>query len=299
MISSVLTGGRPPERNTAMDWKNILPQLYRSRIDTRFVSHSEQLAVGASKFGGRPDVPADFVWPVFETNTPEDDQVKERPLAFLAQFDCAQLAALDKEELLPHEGVLSFFYELGSQRWGYDPKDRGCAQVFWFKGTLAPAEFPAELEEEFRLPELAAELSGAADAPDFQDACPALEYPWTANDYRIFDQARRELGMDYPANRSQLLGWPDIIQNNMTLQCELISRGHYLGGSWENIPMEERSALRTPSVREWQLLFQLDTVENGDFELMFGDCGRIYFYIRREDLAQRRFDRVWLIQQCC
>lgn len=170
--------------------------------------------------------------------------------------------------------------------------------MFWFEGPLAPAEFPAELEEDFRLPEMAAQLSGATDAPDFQDACPALEYPWTANDYRIFDQARRELGMDYPANRSQLLGWPDIIQNNMTLQCELISRGYYLGGSWEKIPLEERSALRTPSVRDWQLLFQLDTVENGDFELMFGDCGRIYFYIRREDLAQRRFDRVWLIQQC-
>lgn len=281
-----------------MDWKNILPQLYRGRIDSRFVPAQGKLAVGASKFGGRPDVPADFIWPVFETDTREDDQVKERPLAFLAQFDCAQLAPLDPEGLLPKEGVLSFFYELESQRWGYDPKDAGCARVFWFEGPLAPAEFPAELEEDFRLPELAAQLSGAIDAPDFQDACPALEYPWTANDYRIFDQARRELGMDYPANRSQLLGWPDMIQNNMTLQCELISRGYYLGGSWEKIPVEERSALRTPSVREWQLLFQLDTVENGDFELMFGDCGRIYFYIRREDLAQRRFDRVWLIQQC-
>lgn len=281
-----------------MDWKNILPQLYRSRIDTRFVPAQGKLAVGASKFGGRPDVPADFIWPVFETKTREDDHVKERPLAFLAQFDCAQLAPLDSEGLLPKEGVLSFFYELESQRWGYDPKDAGCARVFWFEGPLAPAEFPAELEENFRLPELAAQLSGATDAPDFQDACPALEYPWTANDYRIFDQARRELGMDYPANRSQLLGWSDIIQNNMTLQCELISRGYYLGGSWEKIPLEERSALRTPSVRDWQLLFQLDTVENGDFELMFGDCGRIYFYIRREDLAQRRFDRVWLIQQC-
>ena len=281
-----------------MDWKNILPQLYRGRIDSRFVPAQGKLAVGASKFGGRPDVPADFIWPVFETDTREDDQVKERPLAFLAQFDCAQLAPLDPEGLLPKEGLLSFFYELESQRWGYDPKDAGCARVFWFEGPLAPAEFPAELEEDFRLPELAAQLSGATDAPDFQDACPALEYPWTANDYRIFDQARRELGMDYPANRSQLLGWPDIIQNNMTLQCELISRGYYLGGSWEKIPLEERSALRTPSVRDWQLLFQLDTVENGDFELMFGDCGRIYFYIRREDLAQRRFDRVWLIQQC-
>lgn len=281
-----------------MDWKNILPQLYRGRIDSRFVPAQGKLAVGASKFGGRPDVPADFVWPVFETDTREDDQVKERPLAFLAQFDCAQLAPLDPEGLLPKEGLLSFFYELESQRWGYDPKDAGCARVFWFEGPLAPAEFPAELAEDFRLPEMAAQLSGATDAPDFQDACPALEYPWTANDYRIFDQARRELGMDYPANRSQLLGWPDIIQNNMTLQCELISRGYYLGGSWEKIPLEERSALRTPSVRDWQLLFQLDTVENGDFELMFGDCGRIYFYIRREDLAQRRFDRVWLIQQC-
>lgn len=281
-----------------MDWKNILPQLYRGRIDSRFVPAQGKLAVGASKFGGRPDVPADFIWPVFETDTREDDQVKERPLAFLAQFDCAQLAPLDPEGLLPKEGLLSFFYELESQRWGYDPKDAGCARVFWFEGPLAPAEFPAELEEDFRLPEMAAQLSGATDAPDFQDACPALEYAWTANDYRIFDQARRELGMDYPANRSQLLGWPDIIQNNMTLQCELISRGYYLGGSWEKIPLEERSALRTPSVRDWQLLFQLDTVENGDFELMFGDCGRIYFYIRREDLAQRRFDRVWLIQQC-
>ena len=281
-----------------MDWKNILPQLYRGRIDSRFVPAQGKLAVGASKFGGRPDVPADFVWPVFETQTREDDQVKERPLAFLAQFDCAQLAPLDPEGLLPKEGLLSFFYELESQRWGYDPKDAGCARVFWFEGPLASAEFPAELEEDFRLPEMAAQLSGATDAPDFQDACPALEYPWTANDYRIFDQARRELGMDYPANRSQLLGWPDIIQNNMTLQCELISRGYYLGGSWEKIPLEERSALRTPSVRDWQLLFQLDTVENGDFELMFGDCGRIYFYIHREDLAQRRFDRVWLIQQC-
>lgn len=281
-----------------MDWKNILPQLYRGRIDSRFVPAQGKLAVGASKFGGRPDVPADFIWPVFETDTREDDQVKERPLAFLAQFDCAQLAPLDPEGLLPKEGLLSFFYELESQCWGYDPKDAGCARVFWFEGPLAPAEFPAELEENFRLPEMAAQLSGATDAPDFQDACPALEYPWTANDYRIFDQARRELGMDYPANRSQLLGWPDIIQNNMTLQCELISRGYYLGGSWEKIPLEERSALRTPSVRDWQLLFQLDTVENGDFELMFGDCGRIYFYIRREDLAQRRFDRVWLIQQC-
>lgn len=283
-----------------MDWKQVLPPLCRSRIETRFAPAGEDLPAGSSKFGGRPDVPAGFVWPVFETKTFDDDTVKPRPLAFLAQFDCARLAGLDPEGLLPRTGLLSFFYELGSQRWGYDPKDAGCARVFWFEeGPLAPAEFPQDLEEDFRLPELAAELSGGTDAPDFQDACLTLDYPFSANDYRFFDQARRELGYAYPDNRSQLLGWPDIIQNNMTLECELVSRGHYLGGSWESVPQEERDALRVPSVQDWRLLFQLDTVASGDFELMFGDCGRIYFYIRREDLAARRFDRVWLILQCC
>ena len=284
-----------------MDWNQIISTLVRGRIDVHFAAEAADapLPPESSKFGGRPDVPAGFAWPYFETDTYDDETVKPRPLAFLAQFDCAKLAPLDAGGLLPKTGLLSFFYELDSQRWGYDPKDAGCARVYWFEGEeLAPAEFPEALRAEFRLPQLPAEFSAGQDAPDFLDACPAAGYDWTSNDYRAFDQARRESGFPYPENRTQLLGWPDIIQNNMTLECELVSRGHYLGGRWESVPLEERDALRPSSVRDWRLLFQLDTVEAGDFELMFGDCGRIYFYIRTEDLQARRFDRVWLILQC-
>ena len=159
-----------------MDWKQVLPPLCRSRIETRFAPAGENLPAGCSKFGGRPDVPAGFVWPVFETKTLDDDTVKPRPLAFLAQFDCARLAGLDPEGLLPRTGLLSFFYELGSQRWGYDPKDAGCARVFWFDGEpLAPAEFPQDLEEDFRLPELAAELSAGRTRRTFRTPV----WPWT------------------------------------------------------------------------------------------------------------------------
>ena len=49
---------------------------------------------------------------------------------------------------------------------------------------------------------------------------------------------------------------------------------------------------------DWTLLFQLDTVEQEGFSLMFGDGGRIYFYIRKEDLRAKRFDRIWLVLQC-
>ncbi|PWM71867.1 MAG: hypothetical protein DBX59_07760 [Bacillota bacterium] len=37
---------------------------------------------------------------------------------------------------------------------------------------------------------------------------------------------------------------------------------------------------------------QLDTVECDDFELMFGGCGHIYFYITKKDLAACRFDQI-------
>lgn len=37
---------------------------------------------------------------------------------------------------------------------------------------------------------------------------------------------------------------------------------------------------------------QLSTVTKGGFELMFGDCGMLYFYIRKDDLAARKFDKI-------
>ncbi|MDE6456092.1 MAG: DUF1963 domain-containing protein, partial [Dysosmobacter sp.] len=95
-----------------------------------------------------------------------------------------------------------------------------------------------------------------------------------------------------------LLGWPDIIQSSMTVECELVSQGYYLGGSQEIPEAELREAERT-SLEDWLLLFQLDSIQRGTFSLEFGDYGRIYFYIRKEDLAARRFDRVWLVLQYC
>ena len=99
-------------------------------------------------------------------------------------------------------------------------------------------------------------------------------------------------------NCSKLLGWPNTIQGSMAGECELVSKGYYLGGSRDQPPAETvKEAYRTAQ-DEWQLLFQLDTVGADEFELMFGDCGRIYFFIRKSDLRAKCFDNVWLILQC-
>ncbi len=117
--------------------------------------------------------------------------------------------------------------------------------------------------------------------------------------FEDYESARLELGMDGGNdNHSKLLGWPDTIQGNMTVECELVSKGYYLGGDKNPPPQEARQKAQLTSFDNWQLLFQLDTVAQDNFELMFGDCGRIYFFIRKEDLKARRFDDVWLVLQC-
>ena len=41
-----------------------------------------------------------------------------------------------------------------TQCWGYDPKDKGCARVYWFEDSsaLSAASFPADMEEDFKFP---------------------------------------------------------------------------------------------------------------------------------------------------
>lgn len=255
--------------------------------------------VGATRFGGKPDVPEGFDWPYFEGEA-YGGEIKSRPLSFLAQFDLKEIAQYDTENLLPKTGVLSFFYELNTQQWGYDPDDKGCARVFWFedKSKLHTAEFPEDLEECFRLPPLKISAKPEKSYQSGVDFMLQRENEMTER-WDEFDEICEKLGVEEDGVISKLLGWANPIQGNMTMECELISRGYYLGDGWDEVTPLDRQEAEQWSAKDWLLLFQLDIVDDGDFELMFGDGGRIYFYIRKDDLAARNFDDVWLILQCC
>ena len=105
-----------------MNMKEKLESLGKNSIQLK-IARKETYKLGATRFGGKPDVPPDFVWPTYEGES-YDNVVKDRPLTFLAQFNCAELAQFDKEHLLPDHGLLSFFYETDTQCWGYDPRIR-------------------------------------------------------------------------------------------------------------------------------------------------------------------------------
>ena len=104
------------EGGTNMNIKEKLESMAKNSIELK-IQENEVYQLGATRFGGQPDVPSDFIWPTYMGES-YDHVVKERPLSFLAQFNCADFAKYDTEHLLPDHGLLSFFYELDSMCWG-------------------------------------------------------------------------------------------------------------------------------------------------------------------------------------
>ena len=52
----------------------------------------------------------------------------------------------------------------------------------------------------------------------------------------------------------------------------------------------------TSGAGAWRLLAQVDS--DDDLDMMWGDFGMLYYWIREEDLKNRHFDRAWMILQC-
>ena len=71
---------------------------------------SEDVLYGESKWWGFPDLPDELDWPTVKAD--DDGEEFDDPLTFICQIKCSDIAPLDPEGLLPHEGMLYFFAAL-------------------------------------------------------------------------------------------------------------------------------------------------------------------------------------------
>jgi len=247
--------------------------------------------------------------PICRRTKDYDDVVANRPLSFIAQINCADACKYDKDGLLPTKGMLYFFYDMATMKWGYDPKDKGSARVFYYSGDiseLCKTEFPANLSSEYRIPEapVAFPVSHKAELPDFEEFAQLvgdIDYKQWAE----FDEAKAKMGFDSEEDedeerkwgKTKLLGYANLVQGGMLLECETSSNGIYSGDGKINATEEEMRQYKQ-YCKQWQLLFQLGSIDIGNYELMWGDVGKIYFYIKIDDLKNLNFDNCWLVLQC-
>lgn len=280
-----------------MDYTKLFDAIKRQTIVMDYEPAAKPLPADASKFGGKPYLPVGFEWPYYEGED-YNGEVANRPLAFLAQINLEEIAEFDDEHQLPHKGMLYFFYELESMLWGFDPKDKGCARVYYFEDTTGfhAHRLPADLSDYGRIPEYTLTFDGMLDLPEFDEYA---DYHEETTNWDEYDEERTLYGYELmDEDCTKMLGYANWIQSCDLMECELTSRGVYCGSGTLDLPEQVQKEAFENSA-DWVLLFQMSSICEDDHELMFGDCGMIYYFIKKQDLADLNFNNVWLIMQCC
>lgn len=236
-----------------------------------------------SRIGGEPDLPAGFDWPASAGGV---------SLSFLAQIDLFDLEGTAIGGNFTNGGILSFFYDADQQPWGFDPKDRDGWRVFHFAKdqSLLRMETPEDVETYCQF---------AANPLRFEEELTFEDLSQNGDEHGLTDD-EHERCFDFQANVygddpiHRMLGYPQLVQGDWKLECQLASNGIYVGGpeGYQSPQAQQLSA----GADEWMLLLQLDS--DDDIGFMWGDLGRLYFCITKNDLAKMDFSKVWAILQC-
>jgi len=231
---------------------------------------------GRSCLGGTPNIAGP--WPRYAG----------RPLSVIAQLDLGEIRAAGGPDWLPEEGRLLFFYEIEYAGWGIGPDDLGCFAVHYEPNSARPEPPPEDLPEDGRWPEYSVTFAADISRPDPE----RLNVNWKAlskKEELALEAAVEAMTPAEPAHH--VGGYPDAIQNeDMETECQRITSGVRFA---ETVG---ETGDRNGDVGDWRLLLQLDT--DDDAGMMWGDTGRLYFWIREQDARARDFSKAWMLLQC-
>jgi hypothetical protein len=183
------------------------------------VENEGEIEIGQSKSGGSPDLPTGIEWPYWQ----------DKPLIFMMQIRLSQVAPFDSQNLLPYRGMLYFFYAADSQPWGFDPASRGSNCVLFINHesvSLSRAMHPTAPGEYFEIGSLpACNITFSSTLtlppvgqPEFVEL--GLEHDSLERYWTLHSSITR---LSRPMHR--LLGYPEQIQGDMQVECQLVSHG--------------------------------------------------------------------------
>jgi hypothetical protein len=260
---------------------------------------------GETRLGGVPDLPAGSSWP----------RGPDGPLPFLAQLDLADVARRCGSSPLPAQGLLSFFNELHDVY----PRKSPLTVVLHSKdvGSLLPLEAPpgadvyeptaVRFEPGVTLPveELFFQNAVTDVLPDFDQYVLSERCGLSSRGGQLLGhaitfqhdlQARLALaGMGHAVDENLLLwdtpqSWEEAKQQAHTLRNGSIYRPWSAKDDDEVRWLQAHRREISAELREWQLLFRLDS--NREMNFWINDADSLYLFIRKDALKAADFSCV-------
>jgi uncharacterized protein YwqG len=269
------SAGNPPRDPAALTKHLNKPAVHLVHTDSPSRSY----------FGGLPPLYDGFQWP----------EKGGLALSFLACIDLAEIPGEAGLDWLPQSGRLLFFYDEREMPWGFDLKHRGGWKVIYVPSDAVihgNAPIPKGLDQDWLRKQKWICFRPIEVPPSWgDDEIDSLNLSEAEMD-AFCDFRSAIFGL---AAHHQMGGYADNIQtSDMQRDCELVTHGLDLGDPAAYKTSQAQELKKSKS--DWLLLFQIDT--DDDLEMMWGDGGMIYYWIRRQDVLKRNFDDVWLFLEC-
>jgi Domain of unknown function (DUF1963) len=280
LVTDIARRHLPPD--SAARWL----QLLRPAAALRHAAPGDRVA---GVLGGNPRLPDSAEWPSWDGHG---------PLSFVAAVDCAAVAAVPLDITLPPSGTLLFFYFDGQYddyetTVGYwDPRTSAGARTLYVDpcGQAQPRACPDGIKPYERV-DLAVEPVVTFPGFEHPDLQAAFKAP--GEDLRAFlghpvnDAAfAGALAERMAGPRHQVGGYADPVQGPVEWEVAMAALG-------SRDPHDRRVAAEQG---RWTLLAQIDTDDRAD--MMWGDCGTLYWLSRHEDLAGRQLTSTSFTWQC-
>lgn len=239
-----------------------------------------------SRIGGDPDLPEEIEWPLTSEGT---------PMTFLAQLQLRDVAAHDATASLPLVGMLYFFIGVDEPAYNiehrvlYLTEDQTAAAV----RRQAPEE--TALEEEFTGYRM--EARATLEPPNYAYVDDEIVED-EEHDFESYEDLCHQLTGMKSDDIATIFGYPSTQHGD----CEHEAALMLLIGSEYNYSMEEAMQQITDhcggnveqaqqEIRDTLLLLAIDS--DDDVGFCWWDAGELQFYIRKEDLMAKNFERTY------
>ncbi|MCM1524483.1 MAG: YwqG family protein [Ruminococcus sp.] len=242
----------------------------------------------ASKLGGTPYMPKNFIYPVGRTGI-----YRGRPLRLLCQLNFEELPHV---EGFPEKGILQFFCSCGDEEAVYGlGTDRDGWRVIYHENIITDMSM----------------LKSAEDIPKFDKG---EDFPFKGQFVlkagKLF--MCRPTAADIRFEREFIKAYNDVMGTKITFldvyegkfadgqtvydMYDAVKNSLTCIGGYPDFTQQDP---RTPSDDRRVLLFQLESQRVNGREIMWGDMGVGNFFISPEDLKNRDFSRVLFNWDCC
>lgn len=242
--------------------------------------------IGSSRIGGDPDLPSNVEWPLDSNGT---------PMTFLAQLRLHELSSHDESSLLPEGGMLYFFVGVDEPSYHIEHKVLYLQEERLLETKRQPSPEVTALEEKFIGYRVTARAT--IEPPNYG----YVEYEQVEDDehdYEQYEELCFELTGENSSDIAVLFGYPATQHGdceyeavlrlltgeeyNYSVKAAMEQITAHLNGDSDKAELEVRNTL---------LLLALDSDQEIGF--CWWDAGELQFYIRKEDLLARNFERTY------